>query len=299
MLSNSQVVYSFSPSHPPALRVCSGAVVEMETLDCFGGQLQEGNKSLETLDPGKENPATGPIYVEGAEPGGILKASILGIRLEPAGIVACGGGDGPLGGGLTGKHMRRLAAADGQVLWDGGLKLAASPMVGVIGVAPGEGAVPCSTPGPHGGNLDNAMITTGASLYLPVNAPGALFALGDVHAAMGDGEIGGCGLEIGAVVKVRLEALEGGWLGQPLLAGAGWLSTMASAPTLDAAVELAAKEMLGLLRRCGRTAPEAVMLMSLAGQAGICQVVNPLKTARFTMPRACFPAAEGTGPAAL
>lgn len=291
MLPNSQVVYSFSPSHPPALRVRSGDVVELETLDCFAGQLQEEGASLQSLDPGRQNPATGPVYVEGAEPGAILKASILEIRLDRAGIVACGAGDGPLGKSLQGQHMRRLDVADGRVCWGGGLTLAVAPMVGVIGVAPGEGAVPCNTPGPHGGNLDNAMLTAGTALYLPVSAPGALFALGDVHAAMGDGEVGGCGLETGAVVKVRLEALAGGWLRQPLLADGSCLSTMASAPTLDEAAELAAQEMLGLLLRTGRTAPEAAMLMSLAGHAGICQMVNPLKTARFTLPRACFPPA--------
>jgi Acetamidase/Formamidase family. len=97
---------------------------------------------------------------------------------------------------------------DGKVIFNEKLSFPVKPMIGVIGVAPKEGEINCGTPGPHGGNMDTTLIGEGTKLYLPVFVDGALFALGDLHAVMGDGEIGVSGVEVSGAVTVGLRVLK-------------------------------------------------------------------------------------------
>jgi amidase len=161
-------------------------------------------------------------------------------------------------------------------------ELPVRPMIGVIGVAPSGAPVPTGTPGAHGGNMDCKRIVKGAVLYLPVFARGALFALGDLHAVMGDGEVAVCGLEIPGTVSVSFRVLKGGTLPLPLLKEGNELMTLGSAETLDEAASLATRNMQDFLTgelRMERTA--AAMLLSVEGELRICQIVDPLKTARM------------------
>src|SRR5699024_5079163 len=127
------------------------------------------------------------------------------------------------------------------------LEIPLNPMVGVIGVAPEYGEISCDTPGAHGGNMDNKMITDGASLYFPVYVEGALFSLGDLHAAMGDGEISYSGIDIPGVVTVTLEVIKGVSLHHPLLENDSMVTTIASAETMEKAVKIAVEEMTNLI----------------------------------------------------
>jgi amidase len=159
-------------------------------------------------------------------------------------------------------------------------------MIGVIGVAPKDAVVNTCTPGKHGGNMDNTMVAEGATLYFNVETPGALFALGDVHAVMGDGEIGVSGLEIPAKVNVTLDVIKSKSVESPMLENGEFWSVIESAEDLEDAVRGATEKMFRFLS--GRLAlldGEIAMLMSLAGQLQFCQVVDPLKTVRFTMPK--------------
>ncbi len=159
-------------------------------------------------------------------------------------------------------------------------------MIGVIGVAPEGEGVNCGTPGSHGGNMDNKMITEGATLYFPVFAEGALFGLGDFHAAMGDGEISVSGIEVPGKATVTLEVLKGVKLQNPMLENEEVFTQIVSAKTLDEAVKLATEEMADrLVEKTGLPISEVTMLLSAAGQAEICQVVDPLMTARFVVPK--------------
>jgi amidase len=133
--------------------------------------------------------------------------------------------------------------------------------------------------------MDNKLIGAGTTIYFPVFVEDALFALGDLHAVMGDGEVAVTGLEVAGRVVVRLEVVPGLKLGNPVLETPDGLVTIASAATLDDAVARSAADMLGLLGdRVDLPKHELVMLMSLVGQTEVCQVVDPLKTARFIMP---------------
>jgi amidase len=153
---------------------------------------------MAALDWDRINPATGPVYIKDAEPGDVLKVTINRIELDEKGTVVSGEELGLLGGILKDVYTKIVPIRGGKAVFDGRTEIPVRPMIGVIGVAPAEGEINTGTPGRHGGNMDNTMVGEGASLYFNVEVPGALFACGDAHAVMGDGEIGESGLEIPA-----------------------------------------------------------------------------------------------------
>ena len=159
-------------------------------------------------------------------------------------------------------------------------------MIGVIGVAPAGEKIPTGTPGHHGGNMDNNKITAGTVLYLPVFQPGALLAMGDLHARMGDGEICDTGVEIAGTVTVQVEVIKGFTLSNPVLETKDTLYAVASEKTLAEAVKTAACDMAEIvMRKTGLALDQTNMLMSAVGNTEICQLVDPLITSRFGMPR--------------
>ena len=285
-LSNDKICYRFSKTNKPVLHTAPPVSVTIQTLDCFSNQLRREEDELLSLDWDKVNPATGPIYVEGAMPGDALKVTIEKINLDSFGTVCCSKGDGVLGHMLEGQHLHVVGIADDHADFLGKYKLPLRKMIGVIGVAPKEEAVSNSTPGRHGGNMDTTMITEGAVLYLPVSVEGALFGLGDVHAVMGDGEIGVTGLETPAEVTVKLEVIKGKAPEYPILENEDSFATIVSKETVDEAIHYATELMcLFLEERSSLSRPDIVMLMSLVGNVQISQVVDPLKTARFVFPK--------------
>ena len=229
------------------------------------------------------NPATGPIVVEGAEPGDVLRVHIRAIRPEKTGALMTAPGAGALPDRVKG-DTRICPIADGHFTFMG-VELPLNPMIGVIGVAPAGEAVPCGTPGDHGGNMDTIGIREGAILRLPVFVKGAYLGLGDLHAAMGDGEVSVTGLEVFGEVDLDLSLEKGASLPCPLLHDGDEVSFLASAETVDGAIHASTGYMHDfLLAKTSLNADEALMLMSLCGHARISQIVDPLKTARFAMP---------------
>ncbi len=279
-------IYKFSAGNEPVLQVPSGTPVRIHTKDCFSNQLRRPEDKMEALDWDRINPATGPISVEGAEPGDILKVTIQKIELDEKGTVVSGEELGILGGILKDVHTKIIPIRDGKAIFDSRTEIPVRPMIGVIGVAPEREEINTGTPGRHGGNMDNTMVAEGASLYFNVEVPGALFACGDVHAVMGDGEIGVSGLEIPAVIDVVLEVVKGKSIEGPMLENQDCWSAIASAEDLEDAVQAATENMFRFLKsRLEREEGEIAMLMSLVGQLQFCQVVDPLKTVRFIMPK--------------
>lgn len=137
--------------------------------------------------------------------------------------------------------------------------------------------------------MDNTAITTGATLYFPVVAEGALFGCGDMHVVMGDGEIGVSGAEVAGYATVTLTALPELKLNNPSMENDTHFMTIASAETLDKAVSIAVHDMLDIVHeRTGVSEDQLTMLFSLAGDIRICQVVDPEKTVRFEMPKYVF-----------
>lgn len=285
-LANDNVIFSFSKDHEPVLRLPAGTTLEIATLDCFSNQLRKAEDTIEQLDWDRVNPATGPVYIKGAEPGDALKVTIDNITLNEKGTVCCLENEGILGHMIKGNHFRVVNVDGDTVKYLDKFEIPTQKMIGVIGVAPKDNAVNTGTPGPHGGNMDTILVAEGATLYFPVAHPGALFALGDVHAVMGDGEIGVSGLEIPADVTVTLDVIKGKAPDYPFLENSDIYAVLVSKPTVDEAISVATELMCRFLEpRMGITRPEIIMLMSLVGNVEISQVVDPKKTVRFVFPK--------------
>jgi amidase len=278
-----QNVFSLSAQAAPVVRISPGDSLVLETADCFSDQVQSAEDTPGAVDWGHINPATGPVLVRGAEPGDVLSVFIESIAVAPRGVMAVSGDFGVLRDRFEGMSFVMIPIADGFALV-AGASVPVRPMIGVIGVAPAGAPVPCGSPGPHGGNMDTRLIGEGATLYLPVFVTGALLAAGDLHAAMGDGEICGTGVEVAGSIRLRVDVRRDVVLVNPVVETSEVVATIASAATLDDAADLATRDMADLLiQRLGLSPAEATMLMSAAGQLQVSQVVDPLKTARYAM----------------
>ena len=195
------------------LEVESGAVVELQTVDASGGQLDKHSTAadVEAMDMARVNPVTGPVFVKGAEPGDALAVEILELDPQAWGWTAIIPGFGLLADEFPEPwlNISRVDPPTHRVEFLPGVLLPFEPFPGTIGVAPKE-------PGPHsiippstyGGNLDIKHLRLGTTLLLPVGVHGALFSVGDTHAAMGDAEVCGTAVECAMDITVRLTTVK-------------------------------------------------------------------------------------------
>jgi len=278
--------YAFSADTPPAMAVAPGEEFSIEAQDCYGNQIRSEDDILAAERWDRAIPATGPVSVAGAEPGDTLVASILEIRPAREGVMRVKPGMGALGHLISEPHVKVIRLMEGHALFSEQVHIPLAPMIGVIGTAPREGSISNDTPGPHGGNMDCTLVKEGSRVYLPVEVPGALFGLGDLHAVMGDGEIVVCGVEMAGWVRLRLELLKSARFPLPLVENEELVATIHSHADLDGAAQGAIESMARLLTEpAGLPLHEAGMLMSVLGQLRICQVVDPLKTCRMEFPK--------------
>jgi len=285
-VSDKHHIYAMSKEHPAVLTVPSGSRLVFETKDALDGQVSSDGQSVDALDWERVNPATGPVAVEGAMPGDVIKVTIESIEATGIGVMAAIPGLGVFGSSITQSNIKVMPIHSDHIPFGNGLKLPVRPMIGVIGVAPAGDPVPCGTPGSHGGNMDCKLIAPGNILYLPVFHPGGLLAMGDVHACMGDGEIMGTGVETPANVEITVELIKGFAIPDPLLETADMLYSIASADTLENAATKAVSNMRDMVAaKLKLEADVAGMFLSAIGELEICQVVDPLLTVRFGMPK--------------
>ncbi len=284
-LDKEKHVFSFSAQNSPALMIESGDTVTVVTMDCFSDQIQTVGDRIESVDFDRVNPATGPIFVKGAEKGDSLKVKILKIDTGDRAVMLTGKGLGVLGHKLEDMHLKILPIKQGRLQFDERTTLPLRPMIGVIGVAPEGEAVNCGTPDSHGGNMDTALIKVGADVFLPVYTEGALLAIGDLHAAMGDGEVSVSGAEVPGEVTVEISLIKELTIKTPLVRNEDLLAVIHSRKSLDDAVNGAVEIMEELIAaRTDLSSAEIIMLLSVAGRVRISQVVDPLKTARCEIP---------------
>lgn len=276
--------YSFDASVPPAAAVRSGDAAVFCCQDCYARQIDEDGKDYTLLDMHRNNPMTGPLFIEGAEPGDILRVDILSIRTENYGTMCL-----RTGAGLYEMEeccCRRFPIEGGMILFDRDVRIPVSPMIGIIGTCPADEAVSSQTPGEHGGNLDICELREGSTICLPVYVPGAMLFLGDLHAVQGDGETAICAMETSGRVTVRVKVLSGADLPTPFLVTEESVFTTAADPSLDFCSRAAAEKMHGwLMRTYGLSDVQAALLLSLQGRLRIAQVVNPKKGCMMELPR--------------
>jgi len=284
-ISKETFIYAMSAKNKPALFADPNTQIQFETWDALHGQITS-DSSFDGLDWERINPATGPVYINGAEPGDVLSVTIDSIDVADSGVVLCGAGMGVMGSVLEGSTTKIVSIKDDVAFFSENIQLPLNKMIGVIGVAPKEGEIPCGAPDLHGGNMDCKEIKEGATLLLPVFVLGALLALGDLHAAMADGEIGVTGIEVSGSVTVTVNVIKGKDLPLPMIQNDSHVMTLASDEDLDIAVDMAVANMVSYLTKHeGFSQEDATMLISLAGDVRICQVVDPKKTVRVEFPR--------------
>lgn len=203
----------YSPNNAPVMTAESGEIVVFETRNCYDRSVTDPNIPLaEQVKGHPENPATGPLYIEGAEPGDVIAVDILDIQVADQGVVAVGCGpfkqDSP-------DEFYILPIKNGKTVFNG-LEIPIDPMIGVIGTAMADHDVRNMDAFEGGGNMDSRIIRKGAVVWLPVRVPGALLAIGDLHAVMGDGEVDGTGLEVDGEVTVRVRVVKNFALNWPV-----------------------------------------------------------------------------------
>ena len=267
-------IYAFSADNKPAAACKPGDTLEFKTMDCFTNQIKSERDLVTDLDFSRVNPAAGPVFIEGAEAGDILVVDILDITVAPQGVVATVPGSGPLID--TVENRTKVIKVDGGKAKFNNLEFDAEPMIGVIGTAPSVGSVPCGHPGRHGGNMDCKLIGKGARMFFPVNAPGALLAMGDLHARMGDGELCCTGIEIPGAVTVKVDLIKDTVLEWPVLETADKWYTIACSFDYPEALKFASLEMQRLIRNAyGWDNTDCYLYLSLQGDVEICQGCMP------------------------
>jgi amidase len=270
-----RLTYEFSAASTPVARVAPGDRFVVETHDTSTGRIHRAEDVPEFVrvrDPRKVNPAAGPIFIEGAAPGDDLIVDIEAIRLAPIGFVRVLAGAGVLQDGIAPNGVL-MARVDGEhVVLGERIRLPLRPMVGVIGTAPAAGVVYTAAPGVQGSNIDVNAITVGARVHLPVHVPGALLAIGDLHASMGDGEVSGTGIEIAGEVTVRVDVAPGAASARPWIETEDDWVTTGNGLTLEDAVEIAVEELVRLLMsRLDLSRTDAFLLVSARGDVRIGQ----------------------------
>src|SRR5690625_1141671 len=279
-ISREHVIYEMNKENEPVLTVESGTTVVFETQDCFSGEVQSEKDTVSDIDFSKVNPATGPLYVEGAEVGDTRKVTLNRMEIDNKGSVLTAPGLGMLADGIEKEETAMGEISEEGTLYKG-FNIPLTKMVGVIGTAPAGEGVNTGTPHNHGGNLDTTLLTEGATLYLPVNTPGALLAMGDMHSSMADGEIMGSGMEVAGEIEVTVEVIKDSKLPLPFVETDEVYATLASRETMEEATKAAINNMVDVLMdKTDLTFNQAGMFLSLAGDLKVSQVVNPNKTMR-------------------
>ena len=285
-VSRDNIIYAMNAQNKPVSYVESGTQIQFETWDALHGQVKSAENGFDGLDWTRVNPATGPVYINGAQAGDILSVKIDRIEIAETGVVICGEGMGVMGSSLQGSAIRIVPIKDNVAHFSDNIQLPVNKMIGVIGVTPKDGEISNGVPDLHGGNMDCKEIKEGATVLLPVNVPGALLAIGDLHAVMADGEIGVSGLEVAGNVTVTVDIIKNKDLPLPMILGDSHVMTLASDADLDTAGEMAVTNMVSYLTKTeGFTMEDAVMLVSLIADVRICQVVDPKKTVRVEFPK--------------
>ena len=277
--------YKWDRAHKPALTIRPGDTVTFDANDVLSWQLTSKSTSsdLKKLDNKKLYPLAGPVYVEGAEPGDALVLDILDVKVDDFGWTAILPGLGLLEEFKRPFLYKWNLGGERYARFERGIRIPVRPFCGVLGVAPAAvGSFEVMPPGRHGGNMDIRHTTAGSRVRLPVQVEGALFSTGDLHAAMGDGEICVCAIECAGSAKIRFGLEKGAGLNYPDFhsrrepaSSAGWYTTTGIASDLMAAAKESARGMIDYLTRTYELSKEeAYVLCSVAADLRIHEVVD-------------------------
>lgn len=298
--------FGWDNSLVPAEKVAPGSTIFFECLDSSGGQLSPEStvEDIASLDFAKINPVTGPIFVDGAEPGDALKVTIEEFKPSGFGWTANIPGFGLLADDFKEPAVtiwKYDASTLEPALFGKHGRVPLKPFAGTIGNAPAETGLHSIVPPRRvGGNLDIRDLAAGTTLYLPVEVAGALFSVGDTHAAQGDGEVCGTAIESPMNVVLTLDLVKGANLKTPRfttpgpvtrhLDAKGYEVTTGVGPDLMEGAKSAVAQMVDLLAgRYNLDPVDAYMLVSVCGDLRISEIVDmPNWVVSFYFPRCVF-----------
>ena len=271
----------FSSAVPPVLTVPSGAVVEVFTKEATDGQLELGSTAADVVavDFDPIHPLTGPVYVEGAQPGDVLAVTLHEIEVLDWGWTGVFPGFGFLADEFTEPYLKtfEIPAGATEVAFNDRIRIPLNPFPGVMGVAPAtDEMLTTIPPRANGGNMDNRHLTVGTTVYFPVFVEGALFSIGDTHAAQGDGEVSGTAIEAPMRIVYHVSVVEGARaIQEPQYENADVYGVTAFATTLDEAARKATGYMIDYLsQEHGLSRVDAYALASLAADLKISETVD-------------------------
>jgi amidase len=231
-------------------------------------------------------PLTAPIIVSGAAPGDVVRVDVLDLRFaRDFGCILLLPGRGAFPDVTPELHARPVRITDSLVEFSDAIRIPTRKMLGKVSVAPAGDRVHSSTPGRHGGNMDNTEIGIGSSVYLPVFVEGAHLGIGDAHAVQGDGEVGISAVEVEMVSVLRATVIKSLDLRVPIVRSGRSVMTMGVGSTLDEAAKEALGELGRLVRQRHRLdEQEVAMLLSIACDVHVAQLVNPLVGVKAKVP---------------
>jgi len=295
-----QDVYLFSvgPKTPPSLTVRPDELFEVEVRGSLA-DVEDVREVPVPFTPESEghplSPVTGPILVQGAEPGDAVIIDLVQITAHADGVTAILRKFGVLKEEFPEPKALACPVRGGQAWFGGRIPIPISPNLGTIATMPPEGYKP-SYAGPHGGDFDQKDVGQGAKVYLPVSYPGALVFFADPHAAIADGIISGTGVECGATVKARIGLAKGRTIERPIVEYPDTIQVMGMGESVEAATADAARAALNLVAaKTSLTREEAYMLLGICGEVRIGTSPRPMMAARVILPRPILDAAGFAG----
>jgi acetamidase/formamidase len=284
------VKYVYGPAEPVA-RVRSGDIIEANTLDAFGDAIKKPGDTMSMVKG--DNPLTGPFFVEGAEPGDTLAVRIESLTVNGTqGVGAMAPGFGTLN---PTNYTPMLVPDLPERIWfyeidsksnmatfkatDSGftVKIPMHPFLGCLGVAPPGGESRMSiTPGEWGGNMDSPQASVGHTVYLPVSVSGAMLYFGDGHAAQGEGEVGGTGIEVPMNVRLSVSVIKGKAIKWPRFENDRSIMALGAYRPVDDALRIAFKELIMWIKDdYGLSELDAYELLSKVARIDLNEMVDP------------------------
>ena len=281
-LSREKRIYVLHPENEPAITIDDGDDLLVESWDAF-----EGIRDPQVLEEKSlKGPATGPIYVNGAEPGDALRVEFVSItpKESPAHMIMPGRGF--LEAEFTEAYPTVMSIDDGHLVLPSGVRLPLRPSMGLVATTPTYLQQTASDSGPYGGDIDMKELVEGSVLYLPVFVPGGLLAMGDCHAVVGDGAVAGTGAECSADTHIRVTVEKGMNLAGPRAITPDHFVVLSHGDDLGPAMKQAVRDMVDfLVTEKGMEPYDAYTLCSLAGDVRVSRTFRPISPVKMMLSR--------------
>jgi amidase len=279
-LSRDHHIYVLEPGSVPAIIIDSGEELMVETWDAFEGERDPVALEANLL----KGPATGPIYVNGAEPGDALRIDFISITPKEEAAHMVMPGRGFLDDDFPEAYPTLIGLESGHAVLPSGIRIPMRPSMGLVATTPTYTQQTASDSGPYGGDIDMKELVEGSTLYLPVFVPGGMLVMGDCHAVVGDGAVAGTGAECSADTHVRVSVEKGVNIRGPRALTPEFFVVLSHGEELGPAMKQAVRDMVDFLVAEKGLAPyDAYTLLSLAGDVRVSRTFRPISPVKMML----------------